>query len=104
MGYPINDLLPATIRHGDEDAQPGQYANDDLDWAKPEQRLTEIGQRLARKLTQGPAIDPVEGCESAKPPKEKAFPGAIVIKPKKAVEKNVKTIYKLNKNNLNLII
>jgi len=45
-----------------------------------------------------------EGCELAKLPKEKAFPGVIIIKPKKIAKENIKTIYKLNKNNLNLII
>ena len=104
MGYPINDLLPATIRHGDGDAQPGQYANDDLNWANPEQRLTEIGQRLARKLTQGPAIDPAEGCELAKPLKKKAFPRAIVIKPKKATEEDIKIVYRPDRSNSDLVI
>jgi len=97
-------LLLTTIRHGNRDTQPGQYANDDLDWAKPEQRLTEIGQRLAKKLTQELAIDPVEGCKLAKSLKEKAFPRAIVIKPKKAIEKDAKTIYRLDRNNSDLVI
>ena len=104
MGYPINNLLPAIIRYGDGDAQPGQYTNDNLDWTKPEQRLTEIGQRLTRKLTQGLIINPAKGYELAKPLKEKAFLRAIIIKPKKAMEENTKTIYKLNRNNLDLII
>ena len=36
--------------------------------------------------------------------KEKVFPKAIIIKPKKLAEEETKNIYKLNKINLNLII
>src|SRR5205814_9767362 len=86
IGYPINELLPPTIRYGDGDAQPGQYSNNNLDWTEPESNPKDIGQRLAKQLTQGPVINPSKDCEIAKAPKEKAFPGAIVIKPKGIAE------------------
>jgi ribonuclease HI len=103
-GNPINDLLPATIRHGDGEAQPGQYAHEDLDWSRPEKRPKDLGQRLARKLTQGPTIDPAEGCEMARPPKDKTFPGTIIIKPKKTAEEEAKNIYRSDRTNSDLII
>ena len=49
-------------------------------------------------------MDLIEDYKLAKPLKEKAFPEIIVIKPKKVTEENIKTIYKLNRSNLNLII
>ena len=51
IGYPINELLPPTIRYGDGDAQPGQYSNNNLDWTEPESNPKDIGQRLAKQLT-----------------------------------------------------
>ena len=104
IGHPINDLLPATLRYGDGDAQPGQYPNDNLDWSKPELNLRDLGQRLAKQLIQEPAIDPSEGCKTARSPKKKVFPGAIIIKPKKLAEEETKNIYRLNRINLDLII
>jgi hypothetical protein len=104
IGHPINELLPPTIRYGDGDAQPGQYSNDNLDWTEPESNPKDIGQRLAKQLTQGPVIDPSEGCEIARAPREKVFPGAIVIKPKDIAEEEAKNIYKPERGNLNLII
>ena len=103
-GHPINDLLPPTVRYGDGDAQPGQYLNDNLEWTEPESNPKDIGQRLAKQLTRGPVIDPSEGCEIAKTPKEKAFPGAIVIKPKNIAEEEAKNIYRPEKVNSDLII
>ena len=51
-----------------------------------------------------PAIDPSEGCETARSPKEKVFPGAIIIKPKKLAEEEAKNIYKPDRVNSDLII
>ena len=104
IGHPINELLPPTVRYGDGDAQPGQYSNDNLEWIEPESSSKEIGQRLAKQLTRGPAIDPSEGCEIARISKEKVFLKVIIIKPKNIAEKEAKNIYKLKKFNLNFII
>ena len=92
------------MRYGDGDAQPGQYPNDNLEWIEPESNPKDIGQRLAKQLTRGPIIDPSEGCEIAKTPKEKGFPGAIVIKPKNIAEEEAKNIYRPEKINSDLII
>jgi hypothetical protein len=51
-----------------------------------------------------PVIDPLEGCEIARAPREKAFPGTIVIKPKDIAEEEAKNIYKPKRSNLDLII
>ena len=102
--HPINDLLPPTIRYGDGDAQPEQYSNDNLEWTEPESSPREIGQRLAKQLTRGPVIDPSEGCEIARTPKERVFPGGIVIKSKTIAEKEAENIYKSERINLDLII
>ena len=92
------------MRYGDGDAQPGQYPNNDLEWTEPESNPKDIGQRLAKKLIQGSIINPSEGCEIAKTPKEKAFLGVIIIKLKSIAEKEAKNIYKLERANLDLII
>ena len=85
--HPTNKLLPATLRYGDGDAQPGQYSNSDLNWIEPNPDPKGIGQRLAKKLTLGPAIDPSEGYKIAKTPREQVFRGEIVIKPKEIAGK-----------------
>jgi hypothetical protein len=51
-----------------------------------------------------PAIDPAEGCEIARIPKEIVFPGTIVIKPKDVAEKEARNIYKPDRVNSDLII
>jgi hypothetical protein len=75
-----------------------------LEWIDPELSPKDIGQRLAKQLTRGPAIDPAEGCEIARIPKEIVFLGTIVIKPKDIAEKEAKNIYKLDRINSDLII
>src|SRR4029453_1341397 len=86
IGHPTNGLLPPTLRYGDGDAQPGQYSNSNLQWTEYSSNPKGIGQRLAKKLTQGPALDPSEGCEVSILPKSQTFPGNIVIKPKDMAE------------------
>src|SRR5205809_2622335 len=89
-GHPINDILPPTMRYEDGDAQPGQYPNNDLEWTEPESNPKDIGQRLAKKLIQGPIINSSEDCEIAKILKKKAFSGVIIIKLKSIAEKEAK--------------
>src|SRR5271154_29236 len=91
--HPINELLPATLRYGDGDAQPGQYSSSDLNWTEPSLDPKGIGQRLAKKLTIGPAIDSSEGCEIARIPKDQDFIGKIVIKPRDIAENEALSLY-----------
>src|SRR5271156_5828740 len=104
ISHPINELLPPTLRYGDGDAQPGQYSDNNLEWVEPDANPKGIGQRLARKLTLGPAIDPAEGCEIAKPPKDQIFPGNIVIKPKDIAETEARNAYNADNAALDLVI
>jgi hypothetical protein len=99
-----NELLPPTLRYGDGDAQPGQYSNNNLEWAEPDANPKGLGQRLARKLTLGPAIDPAEGCEIARLPKDQKFPGNIVIKPKEVAETEARNAYHTDNAALGLVI
>ena len=92
------------MRYEDGDVQPGQYLNNDLKWTKPESNPENINQRLAKKLTQEPIINPSKNCEIIKTPKKKVFSKVIIIKLKSIVEKEAKNIYKPKKANLNLII
>jgi hypothetical protein len=102
--HPINGLLPPTLRYGDGEAQPGQYSNSNLEWAEPSSLTPKgIGQRLAKKLTIGPVIDPSEGCETAKIPKGQAFSGNLVIKPKDIAETEARNAYKADRAGPNLI-
>jgi hypothetical protein len=77
--HSVNNLLPLTLRYGDGDAQPREYSITDLQWAERDTKPTELGQRLARKLTKGLNIDPSEGFERSNTPQEKTFPGQIHI-------------------------
>jgi hypothetical protein len=89
--HPINNLLPPTLRYGDGDAQPGEYSTTDLQWAERDTKPTELGQRLAQKLTKGLNIDPSEGFERSNTPQEKVFPGQIHIdEPPRAEEEAYK--------------
>ena len=102
--HPINELLPPTLRYGDGDAQPGQYSNNNLEWVEPDSDPKSIGQRLAKKLTLGLDIDPSEGCEIARTPKDQVFPGNIVIKPKDIAETEARNIYNAHNAALELVI
>src|SRR5213078_1501995 len=102
IGHPINGILPPTLRYGDGDAQPGEYSNSNLQWTESSPNPKGIGQRLAKRLTLGPAIDPSEGCEIARPPKDHAFPGDIEIKPKDVAENEAKNAY--NNAALDLVV
>ena len=84
--HPINSLLPLTLRYGDGDAQPGEYSTTNLQWAEQGSDLKRLGQRLARKLTEGLKIDPSEGFKRTSIPQDKAFPGKILIYKAKAAE------------------
>jgi hypothetical protein len=83
--HPINSILPPTLRYGDGEAQPGEYSTDNLQWAGQETPKN-IGQRLARKLTENLSLDPSEGFETTCWPKGKSFPGEIIIQQTKEAE------------------
>ena len=83
--HPIYNVLPPTLRYGDGDAQPGEYSTDNLQWAGQETPRN-IGQRLARKLTENQDLDPSEGYETTSWPKGKTFPGDIIISQAKEAE------------------
>jgi hypothetical protein len=77
--------------YGDRDAQPGEYSTTDLQWAERDTKPTELGQRLARKLTKNLNIDPSESVERSNTPQEKGFPGQIHIdEPPRAEEEAYK--------------
>jgi hypothetical protein len=89
--HSVNNLLPLTLRYGDGDAQPREYSITDLQWAERDTKPTELGQRLARKLTKGLNIDPSEGFERSNTPQEKVFSGQIHIdEPPRAEEEAYK--------------
>ena len=40
---PLNELLPQTLKYGDEDAQPGQYSSLNLNWIDYRNKARNLG-------------------------------------------------------------
>jgi hypothetical protein len=51
INNPANQLLPPTLRYGDESAQPNEYSIGNLEWSDYRAKPRNLAQRLARKLT-----------------------------------------------------
>jgi hypothetical protein len=74
-----NQLLPPTLRYGDESAQPNEYSTGNLEWSDYRVKPRNLAQRLAKKLTNQLKLDPSEGFEEAKCVKGLLFPGDVTI-------------------------
>jgi hypothetical protein len=74
-----NQLLPPTLRYGDESAQPNEYSTGNLEWSDYRVKPRNLAQRLAKKLTNQLKLDPSKGFEEAKCVKGLLFPGDVTI-------------------------
>ena len=72
------EILPASLRVGDGDAQPEDQPEADLIWSSS-QRITVYGQRLARQISVNFSIDPAEGTEPIQAMSTLRFPGKLFI-------------------------
>lgn len=55
---PTRDILPVTLREGEEQAQLEELGDGDDDWFRPTSRGREtLGQRLTRTVTEGTSIN-----------------------------------------------
>ena len=90
---PANELLPLTLKYGDESAQPEEFSEEDLNWINYNIKPLNLAQRLARKLTKGLNLDSLKGFEEAQRTKRLSFSGNIVISSKEIAELEAKTAY-----------
>ena len=58
--HPTKNILPVSLRKGDESSQPGEQPNDTLIWAE-QVKPREFGHLLAQKVSSNNAIDPADG-------------------------------------------
>ena len=81
--HPAKDILPASLREGDEGLQPGEPPKDSLMWTQ-NARPTSYGQWLAWQVTFDHSVDPASGVEPVEVIKTgTCFEGKIIIENKK---------------------
>ena len=91
ISEPLNSLLPSTLKYGDEDVQPGQYSNEDLEWANEKSKSKKLSQRLAKMLVKNLTIDPSKGIETVIKPNNFKFQRQIsILEREKAIENTSK--------------
>ncbi|KAL1978972.1 hypothetical protein VTN96DRAFT_7858 [Rasamsonia emersonii] len=76
--HPAKQILPVTLREGDQHAQPGEQPLGDRAWAEVGKRGPwSLGQHLARRLAETLPVDPSEGFEETMWTPAGPFPGQI---------------------------
>ncbi len=81
--HPTKQILPISLREGDENSLPGEQPEDTLICTKSTKPKT-LGQLLAQQVANNCAIDPADDVEPAPSPGlEIYFSGDIVIETKK---------------------
>ena len=77
-GHPAKDILPFSLKIGDESAQPGKLLENDTIWSL-NQKVRTYGQHLAQQVSVGFSIDLAKGVEPVLQPKPAEFLGKIII-------------------------
>jgi hypothetical protein len=90
---PANQLLPPTLRYGDESAQTNEFSTGNLEWSDYRVKSRNLAQRLAKKLTNQLKLDPSKGFEEAKCVKGLLFPEDVTISNLEEAEIEVTTEY-----------
>ena len=81
--HPAKDILPVSLRKGDEGFQPGELPQDSLMWTQ-NARATSYRQWLAWQITIEHSVDPANGVEPVEVIKTgTCFEGKIIIENKK---------------------
>ena len=82
--HPIKQILPISVREGDENLQPGEQPKDTLMWVESTKPKRMFGQLLAQQVAGNYSIDPADGVEPVpNPDLDINFSGDIIIEPKK---------------------
>lgn len=80
---PAKQILPITLREGDQHAQPGEQPADDRIWAETTVKGPQnLGQQLAKKLARALPIDPSGGFEDTEPDTADICQGQIRVLPR----------------------
>lgn len=77
-GHPTKEILPITLRAGDDSTQPGKLQENDEIWASGQKVRTYV-LRLAQQAPIRSSIDLVDGVEPVVHQKSFEFPGEIII-------------------------
>lgn len=81
--HPAKEILPISLRVGDEGFQPGELSDDSLIWTR-NARPTLYGQWLAWQITIEHSVDPANGVEPVEVIKTgTCFEGKIIVENKK---------------------
>ena len=89
--HPAKNILPISLRKGDQDVQPGEIPENSLMWTQ-NSRPTLYGQWLAGQITFYHAIDPADGVEPAQKAIFSKFNADVIVRcKKKALEEARKT-------------
>ncbi len=81
--HPAKEILPISLRKGDQDFQPGELPENTLLWTQ-NLRPTLYGQWLAWQITVDHSIDPADGVEPVKKMRSgKSFKADVIVRCKK---------------------
>ncbi len=81
--HPTKNILPVSLRKGDESSQSREQPNDTLIWAE-QVKPREFGHLLAQKVSSNNAIDPADGVEPVDGMRfTNKFSGTIIIEEEK---------------------
>lgn len=82
--HPTKQILPISLREGDENSQPGEQPEDTLIWVKRAKPNRMFGQLLAQQVAGNYFIAPADGVEPVpNPGSDINLSGEIIIEAKK---------------------